>query len=126
MSAALDIVGAVLLGLGSVALLVGALGLLRFPDLFSRMHAAGVTDSLGGGSILIGLLFIGASPATLIKIGMVLFFLFVTSPTSGHALARAALYAGLRPKLTDGDDVEGPAPDLEAPPAPTTARREVL
>ena len=101
MNGALEIVGSILLGVGSFAVIVGAIGLLRFPDIFSRMHAASVTDSLGGGSILIGLLLTGASVATLLKIAMVLFFLFITSPTSGHALVRAALFAGVEPKVDE-------------------------
>ena len=125
----LDLAGAILLGVGSLAMIVGAVGLLRFPDVFSRRHAGGVTDSLGAGSILIGLMLIGASWATLVKLCMVLFFLFVTSPTSAHALSRAALYAGVRPLLAEQtagkrEETSRPAPsDSGEEPA---SRPEVL
>ena len=85
------------LAIGVLALVLGASGLLRFPDFFSRTHAASMTDTAGAGFILLGLaLHAGASLVTL-KLGFVLLFLLFTSPTAGHALAQAALADGQRP-----------------------------
>ena len=95
---ALDALSWVLLAAGGAFCAVGALGLLRMPDFFTRMHAASVTDTLGAGLILLGLIVqAGASLATvkLIVIGLLIFF---TSPTATHALAR-----GLKPMLAGGE-----------------------
>jgi multicomponent Na+:H+ antiporter subunit G len=100
---ALDALSWVLLGAGGAFCAIGALGLLRMPDFFTRMHAASVTDTLGAGLILLGLVLqAGASFATvkLIAIGLLIFF---TSPTATHALARAALARGLKPMLAGGE-----------------------
>lgn len=85
------------LALGSLALVMGALGLLRFPDFFSRTHAASMTDTAGAGFMLLGLsLYAGFSLVTF-KLAFILLFLLFTSPTAGHALAQAALADGQRP-----------------------------
>lgn len=94
---------------GCFFVLAGALGVLRMPDFFTRMHAAGMTDTLGAECVLIGLMFqTGFSQMTL-KLLLVAFFLFLTSPTASHAIANAAQKSGLKPYL-------GPykAPSLEA------------
>lgn len=83
--------------------LVGGLGLLRLPDFFSRLHAGGITDTLGAWLILLGLaLHAGLTIAT-IKLAFIFLFLFLTSPAACHALAKAALHGGLQP-LTDKSD----------------------
>lgn len=86
----------VALALGCFFLLSGALGLLRFPDFYSRMHAAGVTDTLASFLILGGLMFMAGWSLALFKLGMILLFIFFTSPTAGHALAKAAQHGELR------------------------------
>lgn len=76
--------------LGAFFVLTGAVGVLRMPDFFTRLHPAGVTDSLGIPFILIGLMC--HSGVTLVsgKILLLLLFLLLTSPTACHALAKAA------------------------------------
>jgi len=99
MSIALDILSWILLLAGGAFCMIGALGLVRMPDFFTRMHAASVTDTLGAGLLLLGLMLqAGLSLVTvkLIVIGLLIFF---TSPTSTHALAQAALARGLKPLL---------------------------
>lgn len=76
---------------------VGGVGLLRFPDFFSRTHGASLTDTLGAGLVLVGLMFQGGWSQTTVKLAMILFFLLLTSPTASHALAKAALEAGRKP-----------------------------
>ena len=64
MQAALDILAWTLLGLGTFFCLVGGIGLNRFPDFYTRIHANGVTDTLGAGLILTGLMFQTGDPAS--------------------------------------------------------------
>ncbi|MHC4958574.1 MAG: monovalent cation/H(+) antiporter subunit G [Planctomycetota bacterium] len=79
--------------------LVGGIGLHRLPDFYSRMHAAGITDTLGATLVLAGLMLLGGASQATVKLAMILGLLLVTSPTAGHALARAALRHGLKPEL---------------------------
>ena len=76
---------------------MGALGLLRFPDFYSRLHAAGITDTLGAWLLIAGMMFQAGFSQVTIKLALIAIFLFFTSPTSTHALARAALHAGVKP-----------------------------
>lgn len=103
----LEIISAVLLAIGSFLVLSGAIGLLRFPDVYSRMHAAGITDTLGAVAILLGLMFLAGWTLVLAKLIMILLFLLLTGPTASHTLGKAAWKSGLQP-LTDG---RGPAGD---------------
>jgi len=88
--------------------IVGGLGLLRLPDFFSRMHAGGITDTLGAMLIISGLMLQAGLSLATVKLATILFFLLVTSPTAAHALARSALSHGLRP-LVDEDGEERPS-----------------
>ncbi len=88
--------GLCLLG-GSLFSVVGGIGIVRFPDFFTRLHAGGVTDTAGAGLILVGLAVLAGASLSAVKLLMILFFLYVTSPTACHALAQAALTQGLRP-----------------------------
>ena len=87
----------ILIIVGSVFSIIGAIGLLRFPDFFSRLHAAGITDTVGAWSIILGFLLQAGITLTSVKLIMIIIFLFFTSPTSTHALARAGLAANLKP-----------------------------
>jgi len=73
--------------------------MLRFPDFYTRMHAAGVTDTLGACLILIGLMFCSTGFGVTIKLILILVFLLVSSATSTHALAKSALTKGVQPLL---------------------------
>lgn len=104
MSTLLAAASALCLAAGAFFAVVGCLGLVRMPALYPRMHAASVTDTLGAGLLLLGMMLAaGASLVTakLILLGMLL---FLTSPTATHALAQAALARD--PKTLEGD--EGP------------------
>jgi len=97
--------------LGSVFLLLGAIGLLRMPDVYNRMQAGTKATSLG---TILTLLGIGiAVPEWLAKLLLLILFVLFTNPISSHALARAAHYAGikltdktLRDNLKDDKDIE--------------------
>jgi multicomponent Na+:H+ antiporter subunit G len=90
--------------LGSLCLLIGCflcisggVGLLRFPDFYTRMHAVGVTDTLTAAMILLGLMFQSPDSLVAIKLGIVLLMTLFISPTASHALAKAAHRNGLKP-----------------------------
>ncbi len=83
--------------LGTLVMVLGAIGLLRFPDFFSRTHAASMTDTAGAGFILLGLMFLSGWNLVTLKLAVILIFLLTTSPTAGHALAQAATADGIRP-----------------------------
>ncbi len=86
--------------LGGFFLISGGVGLLRFPDFFTRMHAAGVTDTLGAGLVLLGLMFqTDGQWLVLFKLLFILLFILITSPTATHALAKAALHHKQKPLL---------------------------
>ena len=75
MSQALNILSGLLLFLGALFILVGSIGLLRMPDVFTRMHAAGVTDTIGAAAIILGLMLVAGWTIVLIKLLVVLLFL---------------------------------------------------
>jgi multicomponent Na+:H+ antiporter subunit G len=106
----LEAFGSLLLVLGCVLALTGSLGVLRMPDFYSRLHPAGKTDTLGQLLMLSGLLLFAAQQIltlllsedapedgallgwanVLLKVLLVSVLLFVTAPTSTHAIAKAA------------------------------------
>ena len=94
---------------GSVFCVIGAIGLIRLPDVYCRMHAAGMIDTIGIGLILLGLALQAGWSLALAKLAMILVFILFTSPTSCHALCRAAAYSGVHPmhgeQAPDGADV---------------------
>jgi multicomponent Na+:H+ antiporter subunit G len=92
---ACDAISWLCIGLGSVFCMIGGIGMIRMPDFHSRAHAAGITDTLGAGLILVGLMFQAGPTQVLVKLIMVLAFLFITSPTSTHALMKAGYNGGL-------------------------------
>ena len=89
----------VLLGAGLVFVLAGTIGVIRLPDFFTRLYAAGMTDTLGAELILFGLIVQADGWQMIAKLLLVAFFLFVTSPTATHAIAHAAYRAGEKPVL---------------------------
>jgi multicomponent Na+:H+ antiporter subunit G len=107
-SAMADTLSWVLLTLGGVSVLIGGIGALRMPDLYTRMHAASVTDSLGAILVLVGIMLQAGWSLATIKLIAILLFLLLTSPTSSNALASAALLAGTRPFAEGGQDQEEP------------------
>lgn len=93
-----DILGWTFIVSGSIFMLIGAIGALRFPDFWTRLHAVSVTDT--GGVLLLTAGMVMQSPDWLIAVKLVFIgiFLFITGPTASHAVANAALVSGLMPK----------------------------
>lgn len=107
-----------LIAAGTFFVLVGAVGILRLPDVFARMHAAGMTDTLGAGLVLAGLCFQVEFGLVTVRLLLVILFLWFTSPVATHALARTILHdrAGEGPA-----PVSAGAPGRPAGPAGPTA-----
>jgi multicomponent Na+:H+ antiporter subunit G len=93
----LDILSWISIAVGAGFVMIGGLGLVRMPDLFTRLHPAGVADTVGAGFILLGFMLQGGLSLVTLKLVLILAFLFFTTPTASHALARAALLDGLKP-----------------------------
>lgn len=101
----IDILSGIFLVTGGLLGIIGGLGIYRFPDFYSRLHAAGITDTLCAFLILFGLALQAGISLDLFKLFLIFLFLFLTSPTASHALANAAMHSGLKAKL-DGDGSE--------------------
>ena len=95
----IDILSWILLVSGSIFSIIGGIGIVRLPEFFSRMHGGGITDTMGAGLIVVGLLLQAGLSLVSFKLLTILFFLMVTSPSSCHALAKSALSQGLEPEL---------------------------
>lgn len=92
--------GAALIIVGSVFGLLAAIGLLRLPDLYTRMHAASKAGVVGAGLILLAMAIVSGDGAIILRTVLGIVFLALTTPVSAHLLARAALKAGHIPKTT--------------------------
>jgi multicomponent Na+:H+ antiporter subunit G len=97
------VIVALLLAAGVFFLAVGAVGFMRLPDVFCRLHVTGVLDTLGAPMIMLGTaVYLGASIVSL-KLVLGIVFLVATSPLVGHLLARAALEAGHQPGVIEDE-----------------------
>jgi multicomponent Na+:H+ antiporter subunit G len=94
----LDILSWVSMLAGAGFVLVGGIGILRLPDLYTRMHAASLTDTLGTLLLLLGIMLQAGLTLATIKLAAIAVFLLLTGPTATYALAKAALLSGVKPK----------------------------
>jgi len=88
------------LAIGTLALVVGSLGLIRLPDVFSRIHAVGMMDTAGVGFIVLGMMIHEGFSLISVKLAAVAVFLFFTSPIATHAVAQVAHKSGFSPVTT--------------------------
>ncbi len=95
----------VLIVSGGAFCVIGAIGMLRFPDFWARLHAASVSESAGMILLLAGLGLQAGWGLVLIKIVLIGILLFITGPTATHAVANAALVSGLKP-TSDVEEVD--------------------
>ena len=104
MNTLMDISSAVFLLIGSFLCISGGVGILRFPDFYTRMHAVGVTETLATAMILIGLMLQHPDGLVLLKLIIILLMALFISPTASHALASAAVHNNLMPKLNNKEN----------------------
>ena len=98
-----DIVSWVLILSGTFFVVTGAIGLVRLPDVYTRMHGAGLVDTLGAALFLAGLMVQGGFTLISVKLGLIIVLLFFTSPTSSYALANALRSQGVRARAAGED-----------------------
>ena len=101
MSAVVEVISWVALMTGGFLVITGGIGMLRFPDLYTRLHAAGVTDTGGAGLVLFGLILQAGLTIVTVKLALILWFLLFTGPVASHVLAKAALLAKLEPLVDE-------------------------
>ncbi|MDX1495606.1 MAG: monovalent cation/H(+) antiporter subunit G [Longimicrobiales bacterium] len=106
MDLVLDVLSWGSIALGLFFMLVGAYGILRLPDVYTRLHAAGMTDTMGAGFLLLGMALQTVGDIAhgetsygfvLIRLVFIYVFLLFTSPIACHALARAGIASGVKP-----------------------------
>ncbi len=93
----LDLLSWGLFLLGGAMVVIGAIGLIRFPDFFTRLHAAGVTDTAGAELIILAMMLQSPTWLQVAKLAFIGIFLFLTSPVASHAIAHAAWRTGFKP-----------------------------
>lgn len=104
--------GAGVVLIGSLFVIAGSVGVIRFPDFYTRMHAASVTDTLGATLVLGGMMLLAGWSLNTFKLLMMWVFLFMTGPAASNAAAHAALRAGLEPMLGRWTGEKPPKPDM--------------
>ena len=90
------IICGVFLGIGCFFIIVASIGIVRFPDFYSRLHPAGKSDTIGQSLILIGLIIYEGFSMVSVKLLIIVLFVFIASPTATHAVAQAAFMSGLK------------------------------
>lgn len=108
------ILGALLCLVGAALAVIGTVGVLRFPDFYTRLHAASVTDTGAATITLVGMALLAPTWLIVFKLAAIWLFLFLTGPTGSHALANAAHTAGLQPVIGRQRDRAGDADEGEA------------
>ncbi len=94
----MEYLGIAALSLGSLAVVLGALGLVRLDDVYQRMHGTGIVDTGGAGLILFGLLMFSPDWTVTVRLILIGFILVMTGPTATHAIARAVRVSGNEPE----------------------------
>lgn len=97
--AAKPVLGSFLCLIGALLAIVGTVGVLRFPDFYTRLHAASITDTAAATLLIVGMALLAPSWLIVFKLAAIWLFLFLTGPTGSHALANAAHTAGLQPVI---------------------------
>lgn len=116
MSVIIEILSWFLILTGGAFTIIGAVGQLRFPNFWARLHAASVSDSAGVILLILGMCLQAGPTLITVKLLVIGLFLFVTGATSTHATASAALVSGLRPPSLKRKDSEGGSSDTSEKP----------
>jgi len=97
MDGALDILCWILVLIGGAFGIIGGIGIIRMPTFFTRIHAAGMAETMCAPPILLAMMIQAGWSLITFKLFLIMMFLFLTSPTASHALAKAALHGGINP-----------------------------
>ncbi len=92
-----SIITGVFLAIGCFLIIVGSIGVLRFPDFYTRIHPAGKTDTVGQAFVLFGLMIYEGVSFVSVKLLIIIVFIFIANPTATHFVAQAAHISGLKP-----------------------------
>jgi multicomponent Na+:H+ antiporter subunit G len=101
-SALFDWLAGALVLLGSLFVFIGGIGAIRLPNVFTRVHAAGITDTMGTLLVLAGCALYAGPTLAAMKVAAILVFLLLTGPTATYALANAARLSGALPPYMQG------------------------
>lgn len=119
-------IGGIVICIGAFFYVVGAFGLVRMPDLFTRLHAASVLDTAGAGLLILGMILTAGFSLVSVKLLIILGVVVFTTPVATHALAQAALHDGVEPVLASKKVLGEPAraeDRREVPPAAPEAEK---
>ena len=105
-----DLLAGLLVVAGVFFLCIGAIGFVRLPDAFCRMHVTGVIDTVGAPLVMLGAAVHLGAQLVSIKLLLATLFLIATSPLIGHLLARAALEGGYSPRLVRDESAADAVP----------------
>jgi len=97
-----EILGMFFVSIGAIFLLLGAIGILRMPDIYSRLQAGTKASTLGSLGMLLGVGFL--QPEWFLKVIIIMIFVILSNPISSHAIARGSYLAGIKPKLDEADN----------------------
>ena len=111
MDLTLDILSWVLMTTGGLFVLIGGIGALRLPNIYTRMHAASLTDTMASILVLTGIMLQAGFSLATIKLMAILVFLLLTGPTATYALANAALLSGMKPDARHAGEGQDNKPD---------------
>lgn len=103
----MNIVGLIIMSVGIFFLFVTAVGLIRLPGFFARVHAVSKTETIGIALILAGLMVHSGTTLVSLKFGLVLLFVSIANPVGAHLLTRAAVRTGIMPYRRGGPPEKG-------------------
>ncbi|MGI6588086.1 MAG: monovalent cation/H(+) antiporter subunit G [Peptococcia bacterium] len=99
----MTVLALILLFSGFFFIAVAAIGVIRFPDFYTRLHAAGKGDTLGIALFVMGLAVYNGFNLVSLKLLLIVVFIFLANPIGGHVLSRAAFKSGLKPWTRKGE-----------------------
>jgi len=101
MDIAVDIASGALILIGSLFIVVGGIGFIRLPDVYTRIHGASVIDTAGAGFLILGMMLQAGFSLVTVKLLFILAVFLFTLPVVAHALAQAARHEGIEPLLSE-------------------------
>jgi len=101
MTLMIDIASGIFIFAGSFFVVVGAISLVRMPDVYARIHGASIIDTVGAGFLILGMILQAGWSLATVKLLFILAIFFFTLPVAAHALARAAMKEGIKPTLAE-------------------------